>query len=191
MEHTLQQLASFTQGKHEHVKALQRLQPTPPKMNLTRPSSRAGPNTPFLAVGESSSQAGGRLEGWRGFFLPSTPLVTRGGEHTNRVRACWLCNKEEHIAAACPAVPKELQEKLARQGIQFAKADSWVDWQAKGVFPGWRGPKTVHNLRVAVMHSIEENLYKERIEDCDFHPEEETKTTGTSGSGNEVGEGRP
>jgi len=28
-EHTLQQLASFTPGKHEQVKALQRLQPTP------------------------------------------------------------------------------------------------------------------------------------------------------------------
>ena len=30
-EHTLQQLASFTQGKHEQVKALQRLEPTPPR----------------------------------------------------------------------------------------------------------------------------------------------------------------
>jgi len=102
-----------------------------------------------------------------------------------------LCNKEDHIAAACPAVPKELQEKLARQGIQFAKAESWVDRQAKGVFPGWRDPKTVRNLRVAIMQSIEENLYKKRIEDCDFDPDEETTTTGTSGSGNEVGEGLP
>jgi len=50
-EHTLQQLASFTQGKHEQVKALQRLQPTPPKMYLARPSSPAGPKTPVLAVG--------------------------------------------------------------------------------------------------------------------------------------------
>jgi len=130
-EHTLQQLASFTQGKHEQVKALQRLQPTPPKMYLARPSSRAGPKTPVLAVGESSSQAGGRLEGWRGFVTPSTPRVTRGGERPNRVRACWLCNKENHIAAACPEVPKELQDKLARQGIQFAKAVRWADRQAK------------------------------------------------------------
>jgi len=76
-EHTLRQLASFTQGEHEQVKALQRLQPTPPKMHLARPSSRAGPKTPVLAVGESSSQAGGRLEGWRGFVTTSTPLVTR------------------------------------------------------------------------------------------------------------------
>ena len=104
-EHTLQQLASFTQGKHEQVKALQRLQPTPPKMYLARPTSRAGPKAPVLAVGESSSQAGGRLEGWRGFVTPSTPRVTRGGERPNRVRACWLWNKEEHIAAACPEVP--------------------------------------------------------------------------------------
>jgi len=55
MEHTLRQLASFTQGKHEQVKALQRLQPTPPKMYLARPCSRAGPKAPVLAVGESSS----------------------------------------------------------------------------------------------------------------------------------------
>jgi len=54
-ERTLQQLASFTLGKHEQVKALQRLQPTPPKMYLARPSSRSGPKAPVLAVGESSS----------------------------------------------------------------------------------------------------------------------------------------
>jgi len=52
-EHTLQQLASFIQGKHEQVKALQRLQPTPPRMYLARQSSQAGPMTAVLAVGES------------------------------------------------------------------------------------------------------------------------------------------
>jgi len=150
-EHTLQQLASFTQGKHEQVKALQRLQPTPRKMYLARPSSRSGPKTPVLAVGESSSQAGGRLEGCRRFVTPSTPRITRGGEHPHRVWACSMCNKEDHIAAACPEVPKELQEKLARQGIQFAKAVRWADRQAKGASPGRRDPKTVHNLRVAIL----------------------------------------
>jgi len=90
-EHTLQQLASFAQGNDEEVKVLQRLQPTPPQMYLARPSSRAGPKTPVLAVGKSSSQAGGRLEGRRGFVTPSTPRVTRGGERPNRVRACWMC----------------------------------------------------------------------------------------------------
>jgi len=190
-EHTLQQLASFTQGRHEQVKALQRLQPTPPKMYLARPSSRAGPKAPVLAVGESSSQAGGRLEGCPGFFTPSTPRITRGGERPNRVRACWLCNKEDHIAAACPEVLKELQDKLARQGIQFANAVRWADRLAKGASPGRRDPKTVHNLRVAILQSIQENLYKEIPEDWDSHPEEETTTTGTSGSGNDVGEVRP
>jgi len=73
-ERTLQQLASFTQGKHEQVWALQRLQPAPLKMYLARPSGRTGPKTQVLAVGESSSQAGGSLEGWRGFVTPSTPL---------------------------------------------------------------------------------------------------------------------
>jgi len=155
-------------------------------MYLARPSSRAGPKAPVLAVGESSSQAGGRLEGWRGCFTPSTPRVTRGGERSNRVRACWLCNKEDHIAAACPEVPKKLQDKLARQGIQFAKAVRWADRQAKGASPGRRDPKTVHNLRVAILQSIQANLYKESPEDWDSHPEEETTTTGTSGSGNEV-----
>jgi len=190
-EHTLQQLASFTQGKHEQVKALQRLQPTPPMVYLERPSGRAGPKTPVLAVSESSSQAGGRQEGWRGFVTPSKPRVTQGGERPNLVRACWLCNKEDHIAAACPEVAKELQDKLARQGLQFAKAVRWADKQAKGASPGRQEPKTVYNLRVAVLHSIQENLYKESPEDWDSHSEEETTTTGTSGSGREVGKVRP
>jgi len=190
-EHTLQQRASFTQGKHEQVQALQRLQQTPLKMYLARPSSRAGPKTPVLAVGESSSQAGGRLEGWRGFVTPSTPRVTRRGERPNRVRACWLFNKEDHIAAAGPEVPKELQDKQARQRVQFAKAIRWADRQARGASPGRRDPKTVQNLWVAILQRIQENLYKESPEDWDSHPEEETTTTGTSGSGNEVGEVRP
>jgi len=164
-EHSLQQLASFTQGKHEQVKALQRLQRTPPKMYLARPSSPKGPKTPVLAVGESSSQAGGRLAGWRGFVTPSTPRVTRGGGLPSRVRACWLRIKEDHIAAACPEVPKELQDELARQGIQFDKAVRWADRQAKGASPGRRDPKTVHNLRDAMLQSILENLYKESPED--------------------------
>jgi len=36
-EHTLQQLAAFIQGKNEQVKALERVQPTPPKMHLSHP----------------------------------------------------------------------------------------------------------------------------------------------------------
>jgi len=190
-ERTLQQLASFTQRKRGQVKALERLQPTPPKIHLVRPSSRAGPKTPVLAVSESSFQAGGRLEGWRGFVTPSTPRVTRRGEGPNWVRACWLCNKEDHIVAACPEVPKKLQDKLVRQGIQFTKAVRWADWQTKGASRGRPDPKTVHNLRVAILQSIQENQYKESPEDWDSHPEEDTTTTGTSGSGDEVGKVRP
>jgi len=141
-------------------------------------------------VGESSSLADRRLEGWRGFFKPSTPRVTRGGERPNQIRACWLCNKEDHIAAAFPEVPKELQDKLARQGIQVAKAVRWAGRKAKGASPVRRDPKTVHNLRVAILQSIQVNLYKESREDWDSHAEEKTTTTGTSGSGNEVGEVR-
>jgi len=100
--HTLQQLALFSEGKHEQVKAFQRLQPTPPKMYHARPSSRKGPKMPVLAVGQSSSQAGGRLEGWRGSVTPSTPRVTRGGERPSQARACWLCSKEDRIAATSP-----------------------------------------------------------------------------------------
>jgi len=190
-EHTLHQFASFTQGKNEHVKTLQRLQPTPLKMDLARPSSWARSKTLVLAAGESSSQAGGRLKGWRGSVTPSTPRVTRGGGPPNRVRACWLCSKEDHIAASYPEATDEFQDKLARQGIQFAKAVRWADWQAKGASTGRRDPKTVHNLRVAILQSIQENLYKESPEVWYFHPEEETTTTGASGSGNEVGEVRP
>jgi len=90
-------------------------------------------------VGESSSQAGGHLECGRGFVTPSTPRVTRGGERLNRVRACWLCNKEDHIAAACPKAPKKLQYKLSRKGIQFSKAVSWAERHDKGAPPGRRG----------------------------------------------------
>jgi len=99
-----------------------------------------------------------------------------------------MCNKEDYIAAACPEVPRDLQEMLSRQGIQFAKAVRWADRQAKGASPGRRDPKTVNNLRVAILQSIQENLYKEIPEDWDSHPEEETTTTGTSGSEIEVGE---
>jgi len=129
--------------------------------STARPSSRTGPKTPVLAEGESSSQACGGLEGWRGFVLPSTPRVTRGAERPNRVRASCLSKKEDHIAAACPEVPKRLQDKLDRQGIQFAKAVRWADRHAKGASPGRRDTKTVHNLWVAILQSIQENLYKE------------------------------
>jgi len=61
----------------------------PPKMYLARPSSRAGPKTPVLAVGESSFQTAGRLDGWRGFFTPSKPRVTREGG-TSELGTCLL-----------------------------------------------------------------------------------------------------
>jgi len=190
-KHTLQQLGSFTEGKHEHVKSLQGLQPTHPKTYLAKPSSRTGPKAPVLAVSESSSQAGGRLEGLRGFVTPSKPRVTWGGEHPNRVRASCLSKKEDHIAAACPKVPKELQDKLSRQGIQLAKAVRGADRQAKSSSPGRRDQKTLHNLRVEIEQSIQKSLNKEIPEAWDSHPEEETMTTGTTGSGNEVGKVRP
>ena len=88
-------------------------------------------------------------------------------------------------------MPKELQDKLARQCIQIAKAVRWEDRQAKGASPGRRDPKTVQNLLVTILQSIQENLYKENLEDWDSHPDEKTTNTGTSGSGNEVGEVLP
>jgi len=42
---------------------------------------------------------------------------------------------------------------LALQGIQFGKAVRWTDLQAKSESPGLRGPKTVRNLRVAILQS--------------------------------------
>ena len=82
-------------------------------------------------------------------------------------------------------MPKELQYKLACQGIQFAEAVRWAERNAKGASHGRRDPKKVQNLRVAILQSIQANLYKESPEDWDSHPEEETTTTGTSASGNE------
>jgi len=91
-----------------------------------------------------------------------------------------LSNKEDHIAAACPEVPNELQDKLTRQGIQFYEAVRWEDRKEVGDSPGRRDPKTVHNLRVAILQRIQENLFKKIPENWDSHTELETKTTGTS-----------
>ena len=49
----------------------------------------------------------------------------------------------------------------------------------------------MHDLRVAILQGIQENLHKESPEDWASHPEEALTTTGTSGAGNEVGEVRP
>ena len=63
--------------------------------------------------------------------------VNPGGDRPNRVRACWSCNKQDHIAAACPPVPRKLQDKRSRKGIPFSKAVSLSDRQVKGSFPGF------------------------------------------------------
>jgi len=50
-------------------------------------------------------------------------------------------NKENHIAVSCPEVPLGLQEKLARRGIQLAKAVRWDDRQTKVSSPGGGTPR--------------------------------------------------
>jgi len=67
----------------EGSRSFQPRNPRPPQ------SSRTGPKTPVLAMGGSSSQAGGRLKGWSWFFTPANPRVARAGDRLNRVRACW------------------------------------------------------------------------------------------------------
>jgi len=64
----VQKSASFTQREYGQVKALQYLQPTPAKVDLSRPAGRGPSKEPDIAVDESSLQAGGRLEIWRGCF---------------------------------------------------------------------------------------------------------------------------
>ena len=63
--------------------------------------------------------------------------VNPGGERPNRVRACLSCNKQDHIAAACPQMPRKLQDKRSRKGIHFAEAVSVSDRQAQGSFRGF------------------------------------------------------
>ena len=75
--------------------------------------------------------------------------------------------------------------------IHFAKAVRCADRRAKGASPGLRDPKTVHNLRVTILQSIQENPYKESPEYWDFYPEKETTSTGTSGSAAEMREEHP
>jgi len=191
-ENTLQQLASFTRGKYEQVRALQSLEPVPPTMYAVRPTGNPtvpGPRgvlkAPVLAVGESSSQSGGRVEGWRGFVHPNTPTVVKAGDRPPRIRTCWLCHKEDHIAVRCPEVPKDLQEKLAKQGIQFAKAVRWVDRQGRTGSSPLRSARTVHNLRVGILQSIQEQLYKDYPADFDSGPEKTDSLPETPPSGNE------
>jgi len=102
-----------------------------------------------------------------------------------------LCNRDDHIATACPEVPQELQDHLSHQGVQFADAVRWEDRNAKRASPGRRDPKTVHSLCVLILQSIQENLYKKSPEGWDSNPEKETTTTGTSGSKSEVREVHP
>jgi len=66
----------------------------------------------------------------------------------------------------------------------------WEDRIEQGASHGGRDSRKVHNLRVSILRSIQKNVYKDCREDWDSHPEEETKTTGISGSGNEVGKVR-
>ena len=63
---------------------------------------------------------------------------------------------------------------------QIAKAVRWADRQAKGASRGRRDPNTVHNLLVTILRSIQENLYKENLQDWDSHPDEKTTTTDSS-----------
>jgi len=74
------------------------------------------------------------------------------------IRACWLRTKEDHILAACPEIPKELHDEQARRGKQFSTNVRRADQHAKVASPGRRDPKTVHNLRFAILQSIQENL---------------------------------
>lgn len=46
-----------------------------------------------------------------------------------RFRSCWLCQKEDHLSYQCSAIPKNLQEKLKRQGLVCAKAVKRADRQ--------------------------------------------------------------
>jgi len=57
------------------------------------------------------------------------------------------------------------RRQLARQGIQLAKAVRRADWQAKRASSGRCDPKKVQNLRIAILQSIQENLYRESPED--------------------------
>jgi len=189
-EHTLQQLASFSQGKYEQVRALQRLPKAKPRMLPSQAAARASSRSPVLAVGETTSQVGGRLEGYRGFVSPTTPVLARGMGSRTRIWVCWLCGQENHIASSSPEVPKDLQEKMAKQGLVFAKAMGWADRQTRC----WSGPrrdaKAMHNLRVDFLQNVQESLYQDFPEDPDSPPEKEVSPAGTSDAGNETGEDR-
>lgn len=184
-EHTFQQLMAYTQGKYRQAKALQVPVVTTPlkTMSRARPggdrSKETEKATAVLAVGEATpEEAKPSGPTWGGFVSKERgSLVSPKGVGNRRFRACWLCQQADHLSYQCPMVPKDLQEKLRRQGLVFAKAVGWADRQSAG-----RGNQVVHATRVATLQSITEALSKDAPGEFDLEPEVAEESTG---SGNE------
>ena len=170
-EHTFQQLMAYTQGKYRQARALQA-----PMVSTPKPLSRVRPGpdkykggdspVPVLAVGEASPMES--RDKWGGFVSKEQPsLVAPKQIRNQRFRSCWLCQKEDHMSYQCPTIPKDLQEKLKRQGLVFAKAVNWADRRA----PSKMDKAQVHAIRVATLQSITEALAREAPTDFDLETE--------------------
>lgn len=94
-------------------------------------------------------------------------LVTSKHVKNMRFGSCRLGQKEDHLSYQCATIPKDLQERLQRQGVVFAKAVSWVDWRT----PAKTDRAQVHAIRVATLHSIAEAVTKEAPADFDLGTE--------------------
>eukprot|EP00170_Pyropia_yezoensis_P002179 contig_9173_g2183 len=170
---------AYTQGKYRQAKALQApIVSTPKPLLRVRPGPdeyKGGDKpVPVLAVCETSPVASG--DKWGGFVSKEQPsLVAPKQVKNKRFRSCWLCQKQDHMSYQCPTIAKDLQEKLKRQGLVFAKAVSWADRRA----PSNTDKAQVHAIRVATLQSITEALTKNASTDFDLETETSTESSGS------------
>eukprot|EP00170_Pyropia_yezoensis_P000216 contig_1425_g217 len=151
---------------------------TPKPLSRVRPGPdkyKGGDNpVPVLAVGKTSPVASG--DKWGGFVSKEKPsLVAPKQVKNQRFRSCWLCQKGDHVSYQCPTIPKDIQEKLNRQGLVFAKAVNCADRQA----PTKTDKAQVHAVRVATLQSITEALTKKARTDFDLATETSKESLGS------------
>ncbi|GAB0491044.1 hypothetical protein MMPV_002288 [Pyropia vietnamensis] len=185
---TLQQVVTFASGKYRQCQAISKTGQPRPRYYPARPmagdasdKTRRSLGAPLLAVGEPSTpEIPKDTTPWIGFVDRNPRVLTRPPvRSTSQNRACWLCQASDHIATRCDLVPKELQDRLQAQGLIFAKAVRWTDRHGRGLR---REPRTVHNIRVAMLQAVTEAL---SLEDQAEVESEDDTSQDPEGKGNE------
>lgn len=71
-------------------------------------------------------------------------------------RSCCMCQGEDHLSYQRPTIPKDLEQRLKRQGLVLAEAVNWADRRTSTK----TDTAQVHEVRVAALQSITEALSK-------------------------------